>query len=104
MGLEADGFDWDAGNRTKCQVHGLSVAEIEAFLLGDPRVAPDLKHSSREERFMAVGRSSQGRAIFVVFTVRTRDGRRFIRPLSARNMHKKEIDGYEAESSSVQKR
>ena len=44
MALVADGFDWDAGNRTKCQKHGVTIDEIETFLLDNPRVAPDLKH------------------------------------------------------------
>jgi uncharacterized protein len=48
---------------------------------------------------MAVGRNSRGRAMFVVFTMRQKDGKRLIRPLSARYMHKKEIEGYEAEGS-----
>ncbi len=99
MGVAADGFDWDAGNRNKCQKHGVSLAEIEAFLLKNPRVAPALRHSGSEERLMAVGRNSQGRTIFVVFTIRIRDGLRLIRPLSARYMHRKEIEGYETENS-----
>jgi uncharacterized DUF497 family protein len=99
MGLAADGFDWDAGNREKCQKHGVSIAEIEAFLLADPRIAPDIRHSTNEERLMAVGRDRRGRALFIVFTIRSRHGRRLIRPLTARYMHKKEIEGYEAEES-----
>jgi hypothetical protein len=99
MDVAADGFDWDAGNLAKCQKHGVSVAEIEAFLSADPRIAPDIKHSVDEERLMAVGRNSLGRALFVVFTIRKRHGRRLIRPLSARYMHDKEIEGYEAEES-----
>jgi uncharacterized DUF497 family protein len=99
MSVTADGFDWDAGNRHKCQKHGISVAEIEAFSLSDPRIAPDPKHSVREERLMAVGRNSRGRAMFVVFTMRQKDGKRLIRPLSARYLHKKEIESYEAEGS-----
>lgn len=43
MDVAADGFDWDAGNRDKCQKHGVSIAEIEAFLRGDPKVAPALE-------------------------------------------------------------
>jgi uncharacterized protein len=96
MAVAADGFDWDAGNRAKCQKHGISIAEIEAFLLAGPRIAPDLKHSSREERLIAIGRNSRRRPMFVVFTFRQREGQRLIRPLSARYMHKKEIEGYEA--------
>ncbi len=48
---------------------------------------------------MAVGRDSRGRAVFIVFTIRVRHGRRLIRPLSARYMHRTEIEGYEAEES-----
>ena len=99
MAIAVDGFEWDTGNREKCQKHGLSVAEIEAFLLSDPRVAPDLKHSAGEERLMAIGRNGRGRPMFVVFAIRHRDSKRLIRPLSARYMHKKEIEGYEAEGS-----
>lgn len=99
MTVAADGFDWDHGNRNKCQKHGMSIEQIEAFMQGNPRIAPALKHSAREERLVAVGRNRQGRPVFVVFTFRTRDGKRLIRPLSARYMHKEEIDGYEAESS-----
>jgi uncharacterized protein len=99
MMVAADGFDWDAGNRAKCQKHGISVADIEAFLLGNPRAVPDLRHSIREQRFLAVGRNSRGRPLFVVFTLRHRDGKSLIRPLSARYMHKKEIEGYETADS-----
>jgi uncharacterized DUF497 family protein len=56
--------------------NGVTIEEIETLLLGEPRVAPDLEHSKHEERLIAVGRSPHGRALFVVFTVRHRDGRR----------------------------
>jgi uncharacterized DUF497 family protein len=99
MDVAADGFDWDAGNLNKCKKHGVPIAEIEAFLLAKPRVAPDIRHSTNEERFVAIGRNEAERALFVVFTFRQRDRRRLIRPLSARYMHQKEIEGYEAEES-----
>ena len=92
-------FVWDEGNQKKCQKQGLSIAEIEAFFAGTPRVAPDLKHSGTEERFVAVGRDRHGRPIFVVFTMREREGQLHIRPISARHMHRKEIEGYEKKSS-----
>jgi hypothetical protein len=31
MTLQVSGFDWDDGNRAKCQKHGVSIAEIEAL-------------------------------------------------------------------------
>jgi uncharacterized DUF497 family protein len=93
--LRIDGFDWDDGNREKCRKHGVSASEIEAVLKNSPRVAPDITHSTLEERFIAVGRTSRGRPVFVAFTVRTKEGRRLIRPVTARYMHKKEIDACE---------
>jgi uncharacterized DUF497 family protein len=99
MGVVTDGFDWDSGNRAKCQKHGVTIAEIEAFLLGNPRIARDFKHSTHEERWLAVGRNREGRAMFVVFTFRNRDGLLLIQPLSARYMHRQEIDNYVSQSS-----
>jgi uncharacterized protein len=95
-------FDWDDANREKCQKHGVSVDEIESLFKGTPRVAPDQKHSGSEKRFLAVGRNSAGRAMFVVFTLRDKGGQIHIRPISARYMHRKEIESYEKESASFQ--
>ena len=99
-GGPVDGFDWDAGNREKCQKHGIPIAEIELLLTTAAKVAPDQKHSATEERYLAVGRDSGGRAMFVAFTIRMKDGQRLIRPISARYMHRKEIEGYEKEEGS----
>jgi uncharacterized DUF497 family protein len=98
------GFDWDAGNGDKCQKHGVTIAEVEAFLMGTPRIAPDYRHSGREQRYLAVGRNEVGRAMFVAFTIRIRDGKQFVRPISARYMHAKEIKGYEEKSPPFQNR
>jgi len=57
-------------------------------------ILPDTEHSQKEFRFRAIGRTEQERAIFVVFTMRRRAGERFIRPISARYMHKKEVEHY----------
>jgi uncharacterized DUF497 family protein len=40
MNLQAGGFDWDDGNRSKCEKHGVSIAEIETLFVRGPRVAP----------------------------------------------------------------
>jgi hypothetical protein len=89
------GFDWDAGNRAKCQKHGLSLAEIEAIFQRGPRIAPDDRHSAGEERFIAVGVHASGRPVFVAFTIRLRAGLPHLRPISARFMHVKEAIRYE---------
>lgn len=93
------GFDWDEGNREKCRKHGVSTTAIEALLTGKARIVPDDKHSKGEERFIAVGRGASGRPMFVAFTIREREGKRFIRPVTARYMHKKESDRYEETES-----
>jgi uncharacterized DUF497 family protein len=49
--MEFDAFDWDAGNRDKCQKHGVSLAEIESLFRGEPLVGPDASHSKVERRF-----------------------------------------------------
>lgn len=60
MVMRIAGIEWDAGNVTKCQKHGVSIGEIEALLLGNPAFAPDLKHSQTEKRYVAVGTTTQG--------------------------------------------
>ena len=89
-----DGFDWDDGNRAKCQRHGVSIAEIESLFEGSVITIPDDEHSIVERRLRAIGRAASGRHVFVVFTIR-RFGRRVIRPISARYMHQKEVVTYE---------
>ncbi len=93
------GFDWDNGNRKKCQKHGVSIAEIEALFSADVGIRPDPDHSYAEPRRRAVGRTETGRYVFVVFTIRERGGVRLIRPVSARYMHRKEIDHYEKQTA-----
>ena len=94
--MRIDGFDWDFGNRVKCQKHGVSVDEIEA-LFRSPRllVLPDLKHSRDEERLKAIGRSNAGRWIAMIFTMRKKDGLALVRPVTVRYMHAKEVAQYE---------
>ena len=98
MDLRDSGFDWDDGNRAKCQKHGLSIAQIETFSTHSPQIALDRKHSADEDRLIAVGRIA-GRPVFVAFTIRLKDKRRYIRPVTARFMHAKEVAAYEQESA-----
>ena len=97
-------FDWDAGNRQKCQKHGLSARDIESIFQGPVSVFPDPEHSGEEERFIGIGKTEKHRSVFVVFTLRRKDDVVLIRPISARFMHKKEIDYYEKETSKTEKR
>lgn len=92
------GFDWNDGNRAKCQTHGVSIAEIEGLFTQPVMVLPDHGHSSTEERLRAIGKTAEGRHVFLVFTIRRRGGREYIRPISARYMHRREIESYEKEN------
>src|ERR1700685_4371305 len=97
MTLQANGFNWDRGNRAKCEKHGLTVAHIEGLFARPLAILPDAAHSQRENRFRAIGRTEKGRGVFLIFTLR-REGKSedlLIRPISARYMHKKEIDAFE---------
>ena len=95
------GFDWDEGNAPKLPArHGVAVAECEQVFFNEPLlVVEDAVHSVVEPRWAAWGRTAEGRALAVVFTLR---GER-IRPLSARDMNRKELNRYakaEAEADS----
>lgn len=99
--MRVAGFDWDDGNRQKCAKHGLSVDQIEALFRRPVLVLPDDAHSQAERRYRAIAKDAAGRHVFVVFTLRGREGRRLIRPISARYMHKREIEAYEAQNPDV---
>ena len=96
------GFDWDDGNRSKCRKHGVSAKEVESLFLGPIIILPDEGHSGAETRFKAVGETPAGRHVFLVFTIRDKRGKRYIRPISARYMHRKEVEHYEKENPNLQ--
>lgn len=101
MTLHASGFEWDRGNRAKCEKHGLSIAAIESLFAQPLAILPDAAHSQREKRLRAIGRTDKGRGVFIIFTLRRRGDELLIRPISARYMHKKEIESYEKENPDV---
>ena len=85
--VEISGFQWDKGNREKCQKHGVSIETIETLFQRPLAVLPDEGHSQDEQRFLAIGKTDEGRYVFVVYTLH--------RDREARYMHKKEVDAYE---------
>ena len=89
------GFDWDDGNWPKCGKHGVSRAEIEESFRIGPSIFANSEHSIIEQRLRAIARLSNGKYIYVSFTYREILGETYIRPISARYMHKKEIERYE---------
>ena len=94
--MSVDGFDWDDGNLFKSEAkHGISKETVEAFFSREVWVGPDPRHSSAEDRHLAIGREPGGRPMIVAFTIRQRTGQKLIRPISARYMHAKEARRYE---------
>jgi uncharacterized DUF497 family protein len=90
------GFDWDSGNWPKCGKHGVSREEIEQVLLGEPAVMAD--PFPDEPRMRAIGKTQAGQYVFLVFMLREIDDRTKLRPISARYMHRKEVEHYEGQS------
>ena len=88
------GFEWDDGNARKNDKHGVSTAEAEQAFFNDPLLlVADVKHSKRELRFLALGKSDEGRLLHITFTLRNAGAS--IRVISARDMHRKERTVYE---------
>ncbi len=88
------GFDWDDGNARKNEKHQVFVAESEQVFFNAPLLLlADTKHSDRESRFHALGKTDQGRLIHLAFTLR--DAGAKIRVISSRDMHRKERVIYE---------
>jgi uncharacterized DUF497 family protein len=89
------GFDWDDGNsRKSADKHDVSQAEAESVFFNDPLiVVADVKHSEKEQRLNALGKTAQNRLLHVTFTLRQNGT--VIRVISARDMHRKERKIYE---------
>ncbi len=77
-------FEWDEGNATKnWERHRVTRVECEETFLHRPLVvARDEAHSRGEPRLALLGRTSRGRRLVIVLTLR---GKR-IRVISARDM------------------
>ena len=94
------GFEWDAGNAPKVETrHRVTTGECEQVFFHEPLlIAPDASHSVTEERWAAWGRTAEGRPLAVVFTLRQDR----IRPISARDMNRKERQRYAQAEAAAQ--
>ena len=81
--MKIAGFVWDENNWPKCGKHGVSQREIEEVLTGTPAVMAD--PYPNEPRLRAIGRTTAGRYVFLVFMRRQIDGDTWLRPISARS-------------------
>lgn len=92
-------FEWDDGNLDKSRrKHGVTPEEAESVFIDENSVVlPDEKHSVFEKRFAIFGTSNVNRYVYVVFTIRKDN----VRVISARRMHRKEIEKYDKNKKSA---
>jgi uncharacterized DUF497 family protein len=64
----------------------------EPFLTEEQLILEDIRHSTQQEpRYILIGKSKQGRMLFIVYTMREKK----IRIISARDADRKEVVLYE---------
>ena len=92
---QVSSFDWDAGNERKsAQKHAVSRFEAEQVFFNEPLlVLEDKRHSQKEDRYHALGKTDEARLLHITFTLRSDDT--LFRVISARDMHRKERVIYE---------
>ncbi|HET9136597.1 MAG TPA: BrnT family toxin [Candidatus Kapabacteria bacterium] len=93
---QSTGFDWDEANIGKNWIkHKVSPDEVEQVFFNKPLLLlDDEKHSNKEQRFIAMGKTDAGRLLFISWTLRNN----MIRAISCRPMHSKERRVYEQEA------
>ncbi len=81
-------FQWNQGNLDKnLKKHQITNEEAEEAFFGLPLlIVPDQKHSSREPRYLLLGKTNSQKLLTIIFTIRLHQ----IRIISARPMSKKE--------------
>ncbi len=89
---KCEGFKWDERNSNKnWHLHRVTDGECEDVFFNLPLiVAGDEKHSNREKRFFALGRTESNRWLFVAFAIKEN----LIRVISARDMTRREQRKY----------
>lgn len=87
------GFQWDKWNIDKShEKHKITANESEEIFLDENlQVVKDVKHSQKEARFIAIGKTSENKTLFVVFTLKKNK----VRIISARKANKKERSKHE---------
>jgi uncharacterized DUF497 family protein len=86
---ELDGFDWDAANVGHILRHAVTPFEVEEAV-GRPHLTVPARTIEGEERWKLVGRTTSGRFLVVVFTIR----RNLFRAVAAYDMNAAERKKY----------
>ena len=81
-------FDWNQANKEKNLIkHKVEYQECEQiFFYKFLHILRDKKHSQKEKRFIAIGKTKKKRQLFIIFTMRNNK----IRIISARDLSRKE--------------
>ena len=91
--IAVTGFQWDEANADKGWLrHGVAWTECEQVFFNLPLiVVPGKRHLAAEPRYYALGQTSAGRYLFLVYTLRGN----LIRVVSARPMSRRERKEYQ---------
>ena len=81
-GLVISGFEWDDDNILHIERHEFTPEEVEEVFAGDHKI-----RRTRQNRYIALGETLDGRLAFVVFR---RLSRGLVRVITARNMEESE--------------
>lgn len=86
-------FIWDKGNINKnWEKHQVSNKECEeVFFDKNKKITQDPVHSTKEDRYILLGRTKKRRLLYTVFTLRDKK----VRIISSRDINQKEKHLYE---------
>jgi uncharacterized DUF497 family protein len=89
-------FEWDKGNELKnWESRSVKRTEAEQVFFNHPLLIFDTYSQNEEQRFLALGATSSGRFLTIIFTIRKK---KLIRVISARDMSRKERKAYEKQN------
>ena len=88
---KVEGFKWDEGNLEHLKKHEVDYTECEEIFSNLPLLLNEgTVHSKFEERIQVLGRTNNGRLLFIAVTIRNNK----IRVISARDQSKQERNQY----------
>ena len=88
-----EGFDWDEANELKnWEKHSVKKTESEQIFFNMPIVVSETYCTTDSDRFLALGKTNDGRLLTIIFTIRKK---KLIRIISARDMSRKERKIYD---------
>ena len=85
-------FEWDFGNKDKnWKKHRVANLEAEEVFFDPHKRIYQAKREQGEDRILLIGKTIDGRLLFVVFTIR----QNLVRVISARDLNRRETKLYE---------